>query len=98
LSGCQLIGAGISALFATGIDLSLESHLKSLSFALDLPLILPTSSAHEPASESSYAHASFPTKLAPSKTILGEALKDAVNFFNWTRVALLYEEHDGKVI
>ncbi|CAG7786127.1 unnamed protein product [Allacma fusca] len=102
--GCQLISEGISALFASGVDLSLESHLKSLSFALDLPLILPTSSFYD--SEpfwtrnlpTSFPINSFPLKLAPTKSLLAFALRDAVTFFNWTRVAVIYEEHDANAM
>lgn len=98
------MNGGISALFATGVDMSLESHLKSLSFSLDLPLILPTSSFYdsEPLSRSTAVSSGgfqmngYPLKLTPSKSLLAMALRDAVLFLNWTRVALLYEEPDGK--
>ncbi|CAL8116108.1 unnamed protein product [Orchesella dallaii] len=97
------MNGGISALFATGVDVSLESHLKSLSFSLDLPLILPTSSFYDTesmsrsttAASSSFQMNGYPLKLTPSKSLLAMALRDAVLFLNWTRVALLYEEQDG---
>jgi len=100
------MNGGISALFATGVDVSLESHLKSLSFSLDLPLILPTSSFYDTesmlrsttASSSSFQINGYPLKLTPSKSLLAMALRDAVLFLNWTRVALLYEEQDGKYL
>lgn len=98
-----MISGGISALFASGVDVSLESHLKSLAFSLDLPLFLPTSSFYDQdplSSRLSLTHNhqfnGFPVKLAPSKSIVATALRDAVIFLNWTRVALLYEEPDGK--
>lgn len=100
------MNGGISALFATGVDMSLESHLKSLSFSLDLPLILPTSSFYDNSeslsrstalSSGSFQMNGYPLKLTPSKSLLAMALRDAVLFLNWTRVALLYEEPDGKL-
>lgn len=98
-----MISGGISALFASGVDVSLESHLKSLAFSLDLPLFLPTSSFYEqgdswsnsPTPEQDFQFNGFPVKLSPSKSILSMALRDAVLFLNWTRVALLYEESEG---
>ncbi|XP_035708870.1 glutamate receptor ionotropic, kainate 2 isoform X2 [Folsomia candida] len=104
--GCQLISGGISALFASGLDVSLESHLKSLAFSLDLPLFLPTSSFYDqdppggagpggPVSQHDFQFNGFPVKLAPSRPILAMALRDAVLFLNWTRVALLYDESEG---
>lgn len=106
------MNGGISALFATGVDSSMESHLKSLSFSLDLPLILPTSTFYDTGSLPLAATATsltstgggagtfqlngYPLKLTPSKSLLAIALRDTVLFLNWTRVALLYEEPDGK--
>jgi len=97
---CQLLGGGILGLFGSGLDAFLETHLRSLSSSLDFPLLLPTSSVHDDGFTRSLPLLSslgFPTKLAPSKTVLGQALRDAVLFFNWTRLALIYEEQDGKL-
>lgn len=89
-----MISGGIWGLFGGGLDLSLEFHFKSLAFSLDLPLFLPTSSLfqEEAAQASDFG---FPIKLAPSKSLLAMALRDAVLFLNWTRAALLYEEPQG---
>lgn len=86
------MSGGIWAIFGAGLDVFLEGYLRSITSALDFPLILPTSR------NGGRGGPEFgtPTKLSPSKSFQAEALSEAVLFFNWTRVGLIYDTEDGE--
>jgi len=84
LIACHQVGGGVSAIFGPQ-DSLLGSHIQSLCDALDIPHIEARIDLEPEIKE-------FSINLYPSPTIIGNALRELINYLNWTKIAVIYED------
>uniref|UniRef100_A0A1B6D2C1 Glutamate receptor ionotropic, kainate 2 n=1 Tax=Clastoptera arizonana TaxID=38151 RepID=A0A1B6D2C1_9HEMI len=86
---CQQVKLGVQAVFGP-TDIHLGTHIHSIYDALDIPHI-------ETRLDLEVDYKEFSINLHPSQTLLNNAFQDVIEFLNWTKVAILYEEDYGLI-
>uniref|UniRef100_T1JJ21 Glutamate receptor ionotropic, kainate 2 n=1 Tax=Strigamia maritima TaxID=126957 RepID=T1JJ21_STRMM len=84
---CKLIQSGLVALFGPSNPL-LASHIQSVCNALDIPHI-------EARLDMKVNDREFSINLYPSYELLGQAYQDVIQYLNWRKLALIYEDDFG---
>lgn len=85
---CRQLQNGVQALFGPS-DALLGPHVQSICEALDVPHMESRLDLESNSKE-------FSINLYPSQSLLNSAFKDVIRFLNWTKVAIVYEEDNGK--
>ncbi|KAL1436209.1 hypothetical protein MTO96_010946 [Rhipicephalus appendiculatus] len=81
---CNLISSGVAAIFGPN-DPMIGSHIQSLSDSLDIPHIESRLDLEPDAKDCS-------VNLHPDPHITGKSMRDLVQYLNWTRIAVLYQD------
>lgn len=87
-SACSQVQLGVQAVFGPS-DPLLGAHIHSICDALDIPHLEARLDLDTDVRE-------FSINLYPAQHLLNTAFQDVMNFLNWTRVAIIYEEDYGK--
>lgn len=88
---CSQLNAGAQAIFGP-TDSILASHVESISSALDIPHL------QFRLDYGSHERKEFSVNLYPSQSLMNVAMRDLINYLNWTKVAVIYEQNHGKCI
>lgn len=86
---CQQVKYGIQAVFGPS-DPILGQHIHSICDALDIPHLEARLDLDAEAKE-------FSINLYPAQSLLNIAYQDVMEFLNWTKVAIIYEDDYGLV-
>ncbi|KAF2357618.1 Ionotropic glutamate receptor L-glutamate and glycine-binding domain [Trinorchestia longiramus] len=86
---CEQIQYGVQAVFGPSDGL-LASHIQSICDALDIPHLESRLDLEPEFKE-------FSINLYPSHDVVNQAFQDVMNFLNWTKVAIIYEEDIGLI-
>ncbi|XP_076672007.1 glutamate receptor ionotropic, kainate 2 isoform X3 [Andrena cerasifolii] len=86
---CQQVKYGVQAVFGPS-DPILGQHIHSICDALDIPHLEARLDLDTEAKE-------FSINLYPAQTLLNAAYQDIMEFLNWTKVAIIYEDDYGLV-
>ncbi|CAH1132878.1 unnamed protein product [Ceutorhynchus assimilis] len=86
---CSQVQNGVYAVFGPS-DPLLGSHIHSICDALDIPHIETRIDLESDFKE-------FSINLYPAQNLLNTAFEDVMDFLNWTRVAIIYEEDYGLI-
>ncbi|XP_072754898.1 glutamate receptor ionotropic, kainate 2 isoform X1 [Anoplolepis gracilipes] len=86
---CQQVKYGVQALFGPS-DPILGQHIHSICDALDIPHLEARLDLDAEAKE-------FSINLHPAQSLLNIAYQDVMEFLNWTKVAIIYEDDYGLV-
>ncbi|KAG0411256.1 hypothetical protein HPB47_011608 [Ixodes persulcatus] len=81
---CNLISSGVAAIFGPN-DPMIGAHIQSLSDSLDIPHIESRLDLEPDAKDCS-------VNLHPDPHITGKSMRDLVDYLNWTRIAVLYQD------
>uniref|UniRef100_A0A1A9WQ74 Receptor ligand binding region domain-containing protein n=1 Tax=Glossina brevipalpis TaxID=37001 RepID=A0A1A9WQ74_9MUSC len=84
---CNQIKIGVQAIFGPSNGL-LSCHINSICDALDIPHM-------EIKADAEYNSREFSINLHPFQDIINDALLDIIHYLNWTKVAVLHENHYG---
>ena len=87
LLACFQVNSGVNAIFGPQ-DPILGNHIQSLCDALDIPHIESRVDLEPEVKEISI-------NLYPHLSIIGDALRDLIQYLNWTKVAVIYEDDKG---
>lgn len=87
---CSQLNGGAQAIFGP-CDSLLAAHVQSICDALDIPHL-------EWRLDYDSGGKEFSVNLYPSQTLMNKAMQDLINYLNWTRVAVIYEQNHGKVL
>lgn len=87
---CLQISNGISAIFGPQ-DTLLGNHIQSLCDALEIPHLEARLDLEPQIKEVSI-------NLYPNANIIGNAIRDLINYLNWTQVAVIYEDDICKLL
>ncbi|XP_053978312.1 glutamate receptor ionotropic, kainate 2-like isoform X5 [Hylaeus volcanicus] len=86
---CQQVKYGVQAVFGPS-DPILGQHIHSICDALDIPHLEARLDLDPEAKE-------FSINLYPAQSLLNAAYQDIMEFLNWTKVAIIYEDDYGLV-
>ncbi|XP_076174865.1 glutamate receptor ionotropic, kainate 2 isoform X2 [Ptiloglossa arizonensis] len=86
---CQQVKYGVQAVFGPS-DPVLGQHIHSICDALDIPHLEARLDLDPEAKE-------FSINLYPAQSLLNAAYQDIMEFLNWTKVAIIYEDDYGLV-
>ncbi|CAL1678143.1 unnamed protein product [Lasius platythorax] len=86
---CQQVKYGVQAVFGPS-DPILGQHIHSICDALDIPHLEARLDLDAEAKE-------FSINLYPAQSLLNIAYQDVMEFLNWTKVAIIYEDDYGLV-
>ncbi|KAA0183950.1 hypothetical protein HAZT_HAZT002534 [Hyalella azteca] len=86
---CEQIQYGVQAVFGPS-DSQLATHIQSICDALDIPHLESRLDLEPEFKE-------FSINLYPSHDAVNQAFQDVMNFLNWTKVAIIYEEDIGLI-
>ncbi|XP_076288946.1 glutamate receptor ionotropic, kainate 2 isoform X9 [Lasioglossum baleicum] len=86
---CQQVRYGVQAVFGPS-DPILGQHIHSICDALDIPHLEARLDLDTEAKE-------FSINLYPAQSLLNAAYQDIMEFLNWTKVAIIYEDDYGLV-
>ncbi|XP_012246749.1 glutamate receptor ionotropic, kainate 2 isoform X5 [Bombus impatiens] len=86
---CQQVKYGVQAVFGPS-DPILGQHIHSICDALDIPHLEARLDLDTEAKE-------FSINLYPAQSLLNAAYQDIMEFLNWTKVAIIYEDDYGLV-
>ncbi|XP_050461839.1 glutamate receptor ionotropic, kainate 2-like isoform X6 [Cataglyphis hispanica] len=86
---CQQVKYGVQAIFGPS-DPILGQHIHSICDALDIPHLEARLDLDAEAKE-------FSINLYPAQNLLNIAYQDVMEFLNWTKVAIIYEDDYGLV-
>lgn len=89
-SACQQVQFGVHAIFGPSNPL-LGAHIHSICDALDIPHLESRLDLDPDVKE-------FSINLFPAQQLLNSAFQDVMDFLNWTKVAIIYEEDYGKLL
>ncbi|XP_031771032.1 glutamate receptor ionotropic, kainate 1 isoform X2 [Apis florea] len=89
LDPCQQVKYGVQAVFGPS-DPILGQHIHSICDALDIPHLEARLDLDTEAKE-------FSINLYPAQSLLNAAYQDIMEFLNWTKVAIIYEDDYGLV-
>ncbi|XP_070395005.1 glutamate receptor ionotropic, kainate 2 isoform X3 [Dermacentor albipictus] len=81
---CNLISSGVVAMFGPN-DPMIGAHIQSLSDSLDIPHIESRLDLEPDVKDCS-------VNLHPDPQITGKSMRDLVQYLNWTRIAVLYQD------
>ncbi|XP_018309332.1 glutamate receptor ionotropic, kainate 2 isoform X3 [Mycetomoellerius zeteki] len=84
---CQQVKHGVQAVFGPS-DPILGQHIHSICDALDIPHLEARLDLETEAKE-------FSINLYPAQSLLNAAYQDIMEFFNWTKVVIIYEDDHG---
>ncbi|KAG7196449.1 hypothetical protein KM043_013099 [Ampulex compressa] len=84
---CQQVKYGVQAVFGPS-DPILGQHIHSICDALDIPHLEARLDLDTEAKE-------FSINLHPAQSLLNAAYQDVMEFLNWTKVAIIYEDDYG---
>lgn len=87
---CRLLESGIHAIFGPS-DSHLASHIVSICESVSMPLLLTIA---DRVTDLNRRH--FVTDMFPAREHLGQAFRDLINFLNWTKIAIVYDDEEGK--
>lgn len=87
LSACRQLSRSVQGIFGPS-DPILGAHIQSICEALDVPHL-------EARIDFETAYKEFSINLYPTQDHLNKAFRDVMNFLNWTKVAIIYEEDHG---
>lgn len=87
---CSQLNAGAQAIFGPS-DPVLATHVQSICDALDIPHL-------EWRLDYGNGRKEFSVNLYPSQSLMNEAVQDLINYLNWTKVAVIYEQNHGENI
>lgn len=82
--------SGIHAIFGPS-DSHLASHIVSICESVSMPLLLTIA---DRVTDLNRRH--FVTDMFPAREHLGQAFRDLINFLNWTKIAIVYDDEEGK--
>jgi len=85
---CDQVRFGVQALFGP-TDPNLGNHIHSVCDTLDIPHLEVRLDLDQNFKE-------FSINLRPPQVLLNQAYLDVMNFLNWTKVALIYEDNNGE--
>ncbi|KMQ91108.1 glutamate ionotropic kainate 2 [Lasius niger] len=85
---CQQVKYGVQAVFGPS-DPILGQHIHSICDALDIPHLEARLDLDAEAKE-------FSINLYPAQSLLNIAYQDVMEFLNWTKVAIIYEDDYGE--
>lgn len=88
IAACQQVKYGVQAVFGPS-DPILGQHIHSICDALDIPHLEARLDLDTEAKE-------FSINLYPAQSLLNAAYQDIMEFLNWTKVAIIYEDDYGK--
>lgn len=83
-AACNLISSGVAAIFGPN-DPMIGAHIQSLSDSLDIPHIESRLDLEPDVKDCS-------VNLHPDPHITGKSIRDLVDYLNWTRIAVLYQD------
>jgi len=86
---CRLLESGVHAIFGPS-DSHLASHIVSICESVSMPLLLTIA---DRVTDLNRRH--FVTDMFPARGHLGQAFKDLINFLNWTKIAIVYDDEEG---
>lgn len=86
---CSQLGAGAQAIFGP-TDSILATHVQSICDALDIPHLEWRLDYGNNAGRKE-----FSVNLYPSQSLMNVAMRDLINYLNWTKVAVIYEQNHG---
>ncbi|XP_077280636.1 glutamate receptor ionotropic, kainate 2 isoform X3 [Temnothorax americanus] len=86
---CQQVKHGVQAVFGPS-DPILGQHIHSICDALDIPHLEARLDLETEAKE-------FSINLYPAQSLLNAAYQDIMEFLNWTKVVIIYEDDRGLV-
>ncbi|XP_011878967.1 PREDICTED: glutamate receptor ionotropic, kainate 2-like isoform X4 [Vollenhovia emeryi] len=86
---CQQVKHGVQAVFGPS-DPILGQHIHSICDALDIPHLEARLDLETEAKE-------FSINLYPAQSLLNAAYQDIMEFLNWTKVVIIYEDDHGLV-
>ncbi|KAF5280993.1 hypothetical protein FQA39_LY05198 [Lamprigera yunnana] len=86
---CSQVQLGVQAVFGPA-DPLLGAHIHSICDALDIPHLEARLDLDTDVRE-------FSINLYPAQHLLNAAFQDIMNFLNWTKVAIIYEEDYGLI-
>ncbi|XP_023314986.1 glutamate receptor ionotropic, kainate 2-like isoform X7 [Trichogramma pretiosum] len=86
---CQQVKYGVQAIFGPA-DPVLGQHIHSICDALDIPHLEARLDLDQETRE-------FSINLYPAQSLLNAAFRDVMNYLNWTRVAIVYEDDYGLI-
>lgn len=85
---CQQVKHGVQAVFGPS-DPILGQHIHSICDALDIPHLEARLDLETEAKE-------FSINLYPAQSLLNAAYQDVMEFLNWTKVVIIYEDDHGE--
>lgn len=88
IAACQQVKYGVQAVFGPS-DPILGQHIHSICDALDIPHLEARLDLDTEAKE-------FSINLYPAQSLLNAAYQDIMEFLNWTKVAIIYEDDYGE--
>lgn len=88
VTACQQVKYGVQAVFGPS-DPILGQHIHSICDALDIPHLEARLDLDAEAKE-------FSINLYPAQSLLNAAYQDVMEFLNWTKVAIIYEDEYGE--
>ncbi|XP_020292525.1 glutamate receptor ionotropic, kainate 2-like isoform X4 [Pseudomyrmex gracilis] len=86
---CQQVKYGVQAVFGPSHPI-LGQHIHSICDALDIPHLEARLDLDTEAKE-------FSINLYPAQSLLNTAYQDVMEFLNWTKVAIIYEDDYGLI-
>ncbi|XP_050440989.1 glutamate receptor ionotropic, kainate 2-like [Adelges cooleyi] len=89
---CRLLENGVHVIFGPS-DSHLAGHIVSICEAFSMPLLL---SIADRGTDLSRRH--FVTDMFPARGHLGQAYRDLIEFLNWTKIAIVYDNEDGLLL
>lgn len=87
---CRLLESGVHVIFGPS-DSRLASHIVSICESVSVPLLLTVADR-----SADFARRHFVTDMFPARGQLGRAFRDLINFLNWTKIAVVYDNEEGK--
>lgn len=88
VAACQQVKHGVQAVFGPS-DPILGQHIHSICDALDIPHLEARLDLETEAKE-------FSINLYPAQSLLNAAYQDIMEFLNWTKVVIIYEDDYGE--
>lgn len=88
VAACQQVKHGVQAVFGPS-DPILGQHIHSICDALDIPHLEARLDLETEAKE-------FSINLYPAQSLLDAAYQDIMEFLNWTKVVIIYEDDRGE--
>lgn len=88
VAACQQVKHGVQAVFGPS-DPILGQHIHSICDALDIPHLEARLDLETETKE-------FSINLYPAQSLLNAAYQDIMEFLNWTKMVIIYEDDHGE--